>query len=258
MASMRITLISGADGAAFVHDLATSLSPEDELVVVAPTVRGHISAGLQASPDLDALLSFGAQETFAVADGLDAVGYVPAWQRASDQATAARIVRTDLTMNGASLTDSTTAAAVRAGLGYRLLPVCDERVEFRAVIGTDKPHAIHIEEYLAAPEGQDVTQLLLVADQLSVSPAVAEALSTTDVLVLGPSSRTLVIDPVLRTPGLRELIADDLAVLVVQHEDATPADLTRVAGLAEPDPGTARPVAADASAVITLVQELTA
>src|SRR4051794_32476336 len=104
MRVMRITLIIGADGAAFVHDLATHLSPEDSLYVIAPTVRGHISAGLQASPDLDALLQpADATPTYATSQALDVVGYLPAWQRASDQTIAARIVRTDLTANGTSL-----------------------------------------------------------------------------------------------------------------------------------------------------------
>ena len=41
MADMRITVIVGADGAPFVHELAGRLEPGDELTVVAPTVRGH-------------------------------------------------------------------------------------------------------------------------------------------------------------------------------------------------------------------------
>lgn len=258
MTSMRITLISGADGASFVHALATSLSPDDELVVIAPTVRGHISAGLLASPDLDGLLSGATSATYATADALDAIGYVPGWQRASDQAVAARIVRTDLVMNGTTLTEATLAAALRAGLPYQLLPVCEDRAEFRVVIGTDEPRAVHVEEYLADPAALEAAQLLLVADQISASPAVSQTLAATDVLVLGPSSRTLVIDPVLRTPGFGELIRADLPVLVVQHDDLTPADLVRVAGLSEPDPGAAQRVPADPVFVIEQARKLTA
>lgn len=248
---MRITLISGADGAPFAHQLATALSPDDELVVIAPTVRGYISAGLQASPDLDALLApADSAETFATAAALAAVGYVPDWQGASDQAVAVRLVRTDLAATGATLTDATVAAAARSGLPYRLLPVTDQRAEFRVVIGTDEPRAIHVEEYLADPDAVEPTQLLLVADQIAVSPTVEQALGDTDVLVLGPSSRTLAIDPVLRTPGFADLVRDDLTVLVVEHADGTPGDLVRVAGLREADPGAARPVANDAAEVV--------
>lgn len=259
MRAMRITLITGADGAAFVHDLATQLSPEDTLHIIAPVVRGHISAGLQASPDLDALLQpADANPTHATSDALDAVGYVPTWQRASDQAIAARIVRTDLTANGTTMTDATSAAALRTGLPYSLLPMCDERAEFRVVIGTDDPHAVHIEEYLADPASFEPTQLLLVADQISLSQAVADAMNLADVLVLGPSSRTLVIDPVLRTPGFGNVVRSDLPVLVVEHQDTTPAELVRIAGLGEELPGRSQVVAHDAATVVAQARAVTA
>ncbi|MFI5427579.1 2-phospho-L-lactate transferase CofD family protein [Aeromicrobium sp. UC242_57] len=244
---MRITLITGADGAAFAHDLGTSLSPDDRLTVIAPTVRGHISAGLLASPDLDGLLTPpGSAATFATADALEAIGYAPRWQRASDQAIAARIVRTDLTANGTSLTDATIAAATRSGLPYRLLPACEDRAEFRVVIGTDDPRAIHVEQYLADPAAHEATQLLLVADQITISPAVAQALAETDVLVLGPSSRTLAIDPVLRTP--RPPRADHRCPPDAGRPSRRPGPgrLVTVAGLSEPDPGRFETVPADA------------
>lgn len=259
MAGMRITLISGADGAPFAHQLAAALSPDDELVVIAPTVRGHISAGLQASPDLDGLLHpAGVSQTFATADSLTAIGYLPSWQRASDQALAARLVRTDLAATGTTLTDATIATASRTGLPYRLLPVSDQRAEFRVVVGSDEPRAIHVEEYLHDPAGFEATQLLLVADQVTVSAAVADALSSTDVLVLGPSSRTLAVDPVLRTPGLSDLIADDLVVLVVDHDDDAPADLVQVAGLRQTPPGAAQSVSADPAAVLAQARTVSA
>ena len=247
---MRITIVAGADAASFVHDLAALLEPTDELRVIAPTVRGHVAAGLQASPDLDGLLSSASTSTYAVAEALAKVEFTPEWQRASDQAVAARLIRTQLLSTGAALTDATIAASLRAGLPFRLLPMCDERAEFRVVIGTDEPRAIHIGEYLADPASHEPTQLLLVADQIAVSSAVSEALTDTDVLVLGPSSRTLVIDPVLRTPGFLELVNDDLPVLVVDHADDAPADLVRVSGLGQPDPGTSRRVPDEAEAVL--------
>ncbi|GAA3514246.1 hypothetical protein GCM10022234_06360 [Aeromicrobium panaciterrae] len=251
---MRITMVAGADAAPFVHDLVALLDPADELTVIAPTVRRHVSAGLEASPDLDGLLTPGGEPTYAVADALAAVEYVPTWQRASDQVVAARLVRTQLVTTGASLTDVTIAAAIRGSLPYRLLPVCDERAELRVVVGSDEPRAIHVGEYLAEPTSYEATQLLLVADKIAVSSAVTQTLTDTDVLVLGPSSRTLVIDPVLRTPGFLELIADELPVLVVDHEDTVPAELVRVAGLRQPDPGRSRSVPRNAATMLQIAQ----
>lgn len=247
---MRITIVIGAEGAPFVWELAGLLGPDDELTVVAPTVRGHYSVSLVASPDLDELLGASTGSTHAVADALEALDYTPRWQRASDRAMAARLVRTDLTTAGASLTDATIAAALRGSLPYRLLPMCEERAEFRVVVGSDDPRAIHVDEYLDDPGPHEPTQLLLIADQITISPAVSQALLNTDVLVLGPSSRTLAIDPVLRTPGFLDLVPDELPVLVVEHEDTAPADLIRVAGLRQPDPGAARNVPNHAKTVL--------
>lgn len=258
MADMRILLVVGADGAPFARELGGLLGPDEELVVVAPTVRGHVAAGLQASPDLDGLLASPASPTYAVADALETVGYTPRWQRASDQAVAARLVRTELVMTGTSLTDATIAAGIRAALPYRLLPMCDDRAEFRVVVGSDEPRAVHVDEYLEDPTAHEATQLLLIADQISVSSAVSQALSDSDVLVLGPSSRTLAIDPVLRTPGFLDLVGDDQPVLVVEHDDSAPAELVRVAGLREADPGRPEPVPADAGAVLDRVRKVVA
>lgn len=258
MADMRILLVVGADGAPFARELGGLLGPDEELVVVAPTVRGHVAAGLQASPDLDGLLASPVSPTYAVADALETVGYTPRWQRASDQAVAARLVRTELVMTGTSLTDATIAAGIRAALPYRLLPMCDDRAEFRVVVGSDEPRAVHVDEYLEDPTAHEATQLLLIADQISVSSAVSQALSDSDVLVLGPSSRTLAIDPVLRTPGFLDLVGDDQPVLVVEHDDSAPAELVRVAGLREADPGRPEPVPADAGAVLDRVRKVVA
>ncbi len=136
--------------------------------------------------------------------------------------------------------------------------MCEDRAEFRVVVGPDEPRAIPVDEYLADPAAHEPTQLLLVADQISVSSAVSSAVLGCDVLVLGPSSRTLAIDPVLRTPGFRDLVSGDLPVLVVDHEDSAPAELVRVAGLRETDPGRAESVPADAGAVLDRARKVLA
>ena len=248
MTDMRILLVSGGDGTPFAHRLASRLEPSDELVVVAPIVRDQWTTGLKASPDLDALLApVASASTYAVADELIGLGYFPAWQRSSDLDVAGRLIRTELLDAGYSLTEATAATATRRGVPFRLLPVSDDRAELHVVVASDEgPHAIHITEYLAAPEAYDPQDVVLVAETWSVSEDVRTGLAATDVIVLAPSSRTLAIDPVLRTPGFRDAIDATTAVLAVEHADTAPADLVRVSGLREPDPGKAEQVPADA------------
>lgn len=251
---MRITLITGSDGATFARELATSLPAGDELTVVAPTTRDHWSAWLKACPDLDGLLTpSDVVPTFAVADQLRAIEYSPAWQRTSDQTVASRLVRTELIGTGYSLSQATLAAATRAGLPYRLLPMSDDRAEMHVVVAGDEPRAVHVEEYLASPGTFDPTETVLVAEAWTVSPAVATQLAQTDVLVIGPSSRTLAVDPVLRTPSLVESLSASARVVVVDHDDTAPADLVRAAGLRADDPAGAEHVPADVAAVVALL-----
>lgn len=258
MADMRITLILGADGAPFAHDLASRLEGSDELTVIVPTARDRWAMGLKSCPDLDALLAPpGSPSTHGVADELIGIGYSPAWQRPSDSVIADQIIRTDLLGAGFSLTEATAAAATRRTLGFRLLPMSDDRAELHVVVTeAGGPRAIHVAGYLADPAAHEATETVLVAESWSVSADVAAALADTDVMILGPSSRTLAIDPVLRTPGLLDLVADTLPVLVVDHDDTAPADLVRVAGLREADPGRAVPVPPDTHTVIARAREL--
>ncbi|MFC5677757.1 2-phospho-L-lactate transferase CofD family protein [Aeromicrobium endophyticum] len=253
---MRITLITGADGVAFARDLAGALGAADELTVVAPIVRDHWSAWLKACPDLDALLEpADTSPTYAVADRLRAIDYSPAWQRTSDQTVATRLVRTELIGTGYSLSQATLAAATRSGLGYRVLPMSDDRAELHVVVEGKQPRAVHVGEYLADPGAYTPTETVLVAEAWTVSPSVVAQLRETDVLVLGPSSRTLAVDPVLRTPALLEALPDSVRVIVVDHADTAPADLVRVAGLRADDPGSPDSVPADVSAVVARIRQ---
>ncbi|MEV7395648.1 2-phospho-L-lactate transferase CofD family protein [Aeromicrobium sp. NPDC092404] len=257
---MRITVILGADGAPFMHDLVGLLEPEDELVVVVPTMRDRWTTGLKACPDLDALLAApGATYTHAVADELIGIGYSPAWQRPTDADVAGQLIRTELLAAGYSLTDATAATAKRRDLGFTVLPVSDDRAELHVVVpAADGARAVHVSEVLADPDAHDVQDLVLVAETWSASEAARTAIASADVVVLGPSSRTLAIDPVLRAPSLRESFRSDHPVLVVEHDDPAPAELVRVAGLREPDPGRAEPVPADAGAVLDRARKVVA
>lgn len=254
---MRITLIIGADGAAFAHALGTALGPADELTVIAPIVLDHWSAWLKACPDLDALLAApGITATYAVAEQLSRIDYSPGWQRTSDQDVATRLVRSELLGTGYTLTQATLAAAARAGLPYRLLPTSDDRAELHVVVGGDEPHAIHIGAYLANPAGYQPVETVLVAESWSASAAVIEALGASDALVIGPSSRTLAIDPVLRAPGFLDAVPAALPVLVVDDDiDPAPAALVAAAGLREGNPGHAESVAADPLAVLERLRQ---
>jgi LPPG:FO 2-phospho-L-lactate transferase len=206
---MRIVLLTDGSGAGPAHRLATLLADGERLDVVVPVTRDHWAHGLKSCPDVDAFLDHArtADSTFAVADELAAVGFSPAWMRPSDTDVARRIVRTELLQAGYSLGDATRAMATRASLPFGLHPASDDRAELHVVIDDpDGRRAVHVAEFLADPSAHPAVDATVVATSWELSPAVRELLADADVVVLGPSTPVLSVDPLLVTPGLREAL----------------------------------------------------
>ena len=237
MDPMHLTLLGGAESAGFVRDLAALLSDDDEFSVVFNTSRDMWAHGLKRSPDANALLtalgpSAPRTPTYAVSQEIGGLGIGPAWLRPSDQDIAFDLVRTELLQAGFTLTEVTTALAVRRGITTRLLPMTDDRVEQHVVAdGPEGSRAIHVEEFLAGPPDQPARDLVLVADDWNASKDAAAAIESADVIVFGPASLSLTLMPLLRTPGLVEAVAASGAPVVDVHVvDNAPAALARLAG----------------------------
>ena len=218
---MRIVFLTDGDGSGLAHALASLLTDDDTLDVVVPVTRDHWTNGLKCCPDVDAFLALprGAEPTFAVADELAAVGFSPSWVRPSDAEIARQIQRTELLQAGFTLSDASTAMAARVSLPFGLLPASDDRAELHVVVEEpDGRRAVHVAEYLADPPAHPPVEATIVATSWEVSAAVRDVVNRADVIVLGPSSPVLSLDPLLATPGLRDAMT--APVLEFQH-DAT-------------------------------------
>lgn len=217
MVLMHLTLIGGAESAGFARDLFGLLEAEDELSIVFNTARDMWAHGLKRSPDADALLTALDKDatrapSFAVADDIAGLGIEPSWIRPSDQDIALQLVRTELMNAGFSLTEVTAALAARRGIGARLLPMTDDRVEQHVVL------ALHAD--------QAAKDLVLVAEDWKASSEALEAIETADVIIFGPASLSLTLMSLLRTPGLVEAIAASAAPVVdVRTTDTAPESL---------------------------------
>lgn len=229
---MHLTLLGGAESAGFTKELLSLLDDNDELSLVFNTARDMWAHGLKRSPDADALLtaldkSAPHVPTFAVADDIAALGIEPSWFRPSDQDIALQLVRTELMQAGFSLTEVTTAIAARRGIGVRLLPMTDDRVEQHVVTdGPEGSRAIHVEEFLARHADQPAKDLVLVSDDWKASREALGAIESADVIVFGPASLSLTLMSLLRTPGLVEAIAaSEAPVIDVRTADTAPESL---------------------------------
>lgn len=228
---MRVTVLTGADGASFVRDLCDLLDDHDDLAVVAPVSRDSWTHGLKRCPDLDALLAAfddGTAETTAVTQRLADFALFTAARSSGDREIAGQLVRTELLQAGYGLSDVTTAMVSRLGLPLRLLPVSDDRVEQHVVVtGDEGPRAVHIDDHLASPAA--ATGVLLVADGWSATDAAVEAISGADVVVLGPSSPLLALGPLLASPTVHDAVTAHERLLRIEAPETAPPALVAVA-----------------------------
>lgn len=254
---MHITLLGGAASAGFARGLAALLTADDRLTIVHNTARDMWVHGLKHCPDANAFLS-DRPTSYAVADSIEALGMGPAWFRSSDQDTALDVVRTELLQADFSLAEVTAALAVRRALGAALVPMSNDRVEQHVVVdGPDGRVAIHVEEYLAAPGEHTAHDVVLVADQWSISPEADAAITSSDILMLGPDSMALTLIPIFGTPGLVEAVAAGSApVIDARGADPAPAALASVAGNVELKFDRLIPVAAEAASAHAAARSL--
>ena len=204
---MRIVFLTDGDGSDLAHRLAALVTDDDMLDVVVPITRDHWTHGLKCCPDVDAFLTLPGDDiaapTFTVADELAAVGFSPSWVRPTDAEIARQIQRTELLQAGYTLGATTTAMAARVSLPFGLLPASDDRAELHVVVEEpDGRRAVHVAEYLAEPDAYRPVESTIVSASWEVSAPVREAVGHADVILLGPSSPVLGVDPLLATPGL--------------------------------------------------------
>jgi LPPG:FO 2-phospho-L-lactate transferase len=229
---MRIVFLTDGEGSDLAHCLAALLTEDDTLDVVVPVTRDHWTHGLKCCPDVDAFLTSPLDDieapTFAVADELAAVGFSPSWVHPSDAEIARQIQRTELLQAGYTLGAATIAMAARASLPFGLLPASDDRAELHVVVDEpDGRRAVHIAEYLADPQAHRAIEATVVTTSWEVSAAVREVVGDADVILIGPSSPILDVDPLLSTPGLRDAVA--APQLEVGHDAAAVLDAAREA-----------------------------
>ena len=148
--------------------------------------------------------------------------------RPSDAEIARQIQRTELLQAGYTLGAATTAMAARVSLPFGVLPASDDRAELHVVVEEpDGRRAVHVAEYLADPQTHQPVEATVVAASWEVSAAVREVVGSAEVILLGPSSPVMSLDPLLATPGLGEAMTapqltllDDAAATFAAARDA--------------------------------------
>lgn len=220
-----VVLAGGVGAARFLRGLL-QIVPADEIVVVGNTGDDMWWHGLYVAPDLDTVTywlagvadearGWGIRHDSFTANA--ALGNLTdrSWFQVGDRDLATHLYRTGRLTAGVPLHVVTGEIAGSFGVRSRILPMCDEPVETRlkTAIGD-----LHFQEYFVRERWQPQVKEIYWTGLEQARPAagIAEALSAARAVLVAPSNPTISIGPILRVPGMRELVgaARDRTVVV--------------------------------------------
>jgi LPPG:FO 2-phospho-L-lactate transferase len=237
---MKTVLLAGGTGGAKLADGLQQVLPPGELSVIVNVGDDTERHGLLVCPDLDTILytlaglADAAQGWGVAADTYTAMAILErygeeTWFRIGDADLGTHLRRAALLLGGATLTDATAAMASALGVPSRILPATDDRL--RTVIETDAG-PIDFQTYFVRNRHADAVRGLRFdgADEARPSDAAMHALSSAELIVIGPSNPLVSIGPILAIPGYREALEQaavpriGISGIVAGHAIRGPAD----------------------------------
>lgn len=219
---MLLALAGGVGAARLLRGLLEVMDPADVTAVV-NTGDDIVLHGLHISPDLDTVVytladavdaerGWGlAGDTWDAMDNLQRYGG-QTWFRLGDRDLGTHLFRTQRLTEHATLSEVTAAVAAAWGLGVRLLPMSDDRVETRVTIAGPAPGTsveVGFQEWFVGRRhsvGVEAVRFL-GADDAEPAPGVVEAISSAEHVVICPSNPIVSIGPVLAVPGVEDAVA---------------------------------------------------
>jgi LPPG:FO 2-phospho-L-lactate transferase len=220
---MRVTAIAGGIGAGkFLRGLSRVV-PGDDLTVVVNVADDLVVHGLHVSPDPDSVTywlgdafdrerGWGRRdETFRTTQELALFDPDVAWFGLGDLDLATHLYRTGLLAAGVPLSEATERIARRFGVGARLLPASDDRIETRIDAvdhRTGEPLDLPFQEYWVRRRAADPVKGVryVGAGEAAPAPEVLEAIAAADVVVFCPSNPVVSIGPILAVPPIRDAV----------------------------------------------------
>jgi LPPG:FO 2-phospho-L-lactate transferase len=194
------------------------------IMAVVNTGDDTIVHGLHVSPDLDTVTytlagvinpetGWGlAGETWAAMHELRvySAGRL-GWFNLGDHDLGTHLFRTSRLAEGASLSQVTAEIAARWGVGVRVVPMSDSRVETRVVITEPDGSSpeVGFQEYFVGRHHQVPVETVRLAgvETAEAAPGVLDAIAAAERLVICPSNPIVSIGPVLATGGIGAAVA---------------------------------------------------
>lgn len=220
---MIVVLAGGVGAARFLEGVITVL-PQERVTVISNTGDDLEFFGLRVCPDIDIVIYTLAgrvdatrgwgllHDTFHVIAGLRR--YVPdVWFNLGDHDLATSLYRTTRLAAGATLSEVTEEIVRAHGLGVRLLPMTDSRVETRVQTPAGE---LAFQDYFVRRGTADEVLAVRFAgiEAAAPAPGVLEAIASAEAVLVAPSNPIVSIGPILAVPGVREALRAAAAPVV--------------------------------------------
>jgi LPPG:FO 2-phospho-L-lactate transferase len=211
-----VVLAGGVGAARFLRGLVRVVSP-DEIVIIGNTGDDMWWHGLYIAPDLDTVTYWLAgvadevrgwgirDDTFNAQAALARLTEA-SWFQLGDRDLATHLYRTGRLTSGVPLHAVTAELAQRLGVRSRILPMSDDPIETRL---KTEAGDLHFQEYFVREHFRPAVHEIYWTglESATPSPGVAEALSAARLVLIAPSNPSISIGPILRVPGMHELLA---------------------------------------------------
>lgn len=227
-----ITVLAGGVGAARMLRALLAVAPAEDVAAIVNTGDDTVLHGLSISPDLDTITYTLAgaidpergwglvDETWRAMEALGRYAAVrpagssaaPTWFNLGDQDLATHFYRTARLAEGATLSAVTAEIAAAWGLGVRLVPMTDDRVETRVVLDEAAgPHAagdeISFQEYFVQLRHGVAVRSVRFAGADTARPNGPDLIAGADTVVIAPSNPLVSIGPLRALDGVDAALA---------------------------------------------------
>jgi LPPG:FO 2-phospho-L-lactate transferase len=212
-----ITALAGGVGASKFLDGLSRVAPPEEISIIVNTGDDIEMFGLYIAPDLDIVTytlaravnpetGWGlAGDTFNCLEQLLGYTQTERWFNLGDRDLAAHIFRAQQLTLGLPLSEIAERLRTALGVKSRVLPMTDTHTPTTIITAEGE---MHFQEYLVKRRAQPkVTGIRFeYIESAKPAPGVAEAVLSSDAIIICPSNPLISIGPILAVPGMRDLL----------------------------------------------------
>ena len=218
-----LAITGGVGGAKLALGLSKVLN-EDEVLFLVNTGDDFQHLGLEISPDVDSLLyalseknnpelGWGRKdESWNFISTLEELGE-DAWFRLGDRDLALHIIRTQKLARGESIQQVTDELSAALGIKHRIAPMSQSKI---STIVETPGGKLGFQEYFVREkcEPKVLNFQFQGIETAEPNPVVVSWLKKCDGVVICPSNPYVSVDPILKVPGLKELLRSKPVIAV--------------------------------------------